>query len=103
MVLGTTISTIDRGHDGNELSLDAGLELLANRQRRVLLGFFCDSNREVASIDELVTEIIDEEATITGSARVTILFRPRCTMSTVILIHRDRFGRRPTDPRGSML
>ncbi|WP_425498616.1 DUF7344 domain-containing protein [Natrinema salinisoli] len=57
---------MDSGPDSDELSVDTCLELLANRQRRVLLRFFCDSNRDRASIDELVTEIIDEEAAATG-------------------------------------
>lgn len=49
-----------------EPSLDACLELLANRQRRVVLQFFLASERDHAPFDELVAAIIDAEAERTG-------------------------------------
>lgn len=52
-------------HTG-DLSLDACLELLANHQRRAIVGMFLDHDRSQAPIDEVIAEIIDVEATKTG-------------------------------------
>lgn len=56
----------DRTDQVGALSLDACLELLADRQRRLILGFFLDSGREHAPVDEIVSEIITDEARATG-------------------------------------
>lgn len=56
----------DGVRSGNELSLDACLEVLANRQRRAVLGYFLEADTDNATIDELVAEIIDAETRATG-------------------------------------
>lgn len=48
------------------LSLDACLELLANQQRRTIVGMFLESQTDQAPIDEVITEIIEAEAARTG-------------------------------------
>ncbi|WP_226479135.1 DUF7344 domain-containing protein [Natrinema amylolyticum] len=55
-------------HDsnGSNLSLDACLELLANRQRRAIIEFFLDSETDHVPIDELISTILDEEVSATG-------------------------------------
>lgn len=50
----------------DELSLDACFELLSNRQRRVILEFFLESETGHAPIDELISEIIRDQADLTG-------------------------------------
>lgn len=52
--------------DGADLSLDACLELLSNRQRRAIVGHFLETDSDHAPVDELIAEIIDAEATVTG-------------------------------------
>jgi len=52
--------------DTNTLSLDACLELLANRERRVILGYFLAEGVDHASVDEVTSEIIDDQTTATG-------------------------------------
>ena len=56
----------DQVHHTDDLSLDACLELLSNRQRRVILQYFLDSEENHAPVDELISEIISEEAARTG-------------------------------------
>lgn len=56
----------DRSADGETLSLDACLELLANRQRRTMVRFFLENGTDHAPVDELITAIIDEEEAKTG-------------------------------------
>ncbi|MFC7138401.1 ArsR family transcriptional regulator [Halosimplex aquaticum] len=53
-------------HSTDDLSLDACLEVLSNHQRREILRFFHDSDTDHAPVDELITEIIDAEANVTG-------------------------------------
>lgn len=70
-----------------ELPLDTCLELLANRQRRRILGFFVDSERDHAQIDEIVGEILDGEAGMTGE-------RPShdTVAATLFHVHLPRFA-----------
>lgn len=56
----------NRDSPTNSLSLDACLELLANRRRRVIVGFFLDSDQDHAPVEEVIAEILDEEAERTG-------------------------------------
>lgn len=77
----------DQVHDVGTLSLDACLELLSNRQRRVILQFFLESEADHASIDELISEIISEEANRTGE-------RPGhdSVASTLFHVHLPKFA-----------
>lgn len=70
-----------------DLSLDACLELLANRQRRVILQYFLDSSSDHAPVDELIAEITDDEATRTGE-------RPGhdSVASTLFHVHLPKFA-----------
>ncbi|SFS12754.1 hypothetical protein SAMN05216559_4119 [Halomicrobium zhouii] len=81
------MSPDDPVHDVGTLSLDACLELLSNRQRRVILEFFLDSETNHASVDELISEIINEEASRTGE-------RPGhdAVASTMFHVHLPKFA-----------
>jgi len=81
------MSQHDRGSGGQELSLDACLELLANRQRRRILEVFDDGDLDHASIDELIAEIIEAEIGATGE-------RPGhdTVASTLFHVHLPKFA-----------
>jgi len=49
-----------------ELSIDATLEILAQRERRYILSYLTDSSEEVATTDELVEHILQRESERTG-------------------------------------
>lgn len=54
----------DTGEDTrqtSELSVDATLEILAQRERRYILSYLADSSEEIASTDELVEHIVQAE------------------------------------------
>ena len=70
-----------------KLSLDACLELLADRQRRVIMRTFLDSDTDHASIDELISAISSEEAARTGE-------RPGhdSVASTLFHVHLPKFA-----------
>lgn len=50
----------------SRLSVDATLELLAHRHRRALLSYFVDSDEDAASVDEIVSRIIEVETAASG-------------------------------------
>jgi hypothetical protein len=74
-------------HDVGTLSLDACLELLSNRQRRIILQFFLESETDHAPVDELISEIISDEASRTGE-------RPGhdSVASTLFHVHLPKFA-----------
>ena len=76
----------NQGRNGQTLSLDGCLELLADRQRRVVLRFFLESDAAHASVDDLVSEIVEEEASVTGErpgrdSVSSVLYHPICRSS----------------------
>lgn len=81
------MSPDDPIQDLGPLSLDACLELLSNRQRRVILQFFLEAETDHAPLDELISEIIDEEASRTGE-------RPGhdSVASTLFHVHLPKFA-----------
>lgn len=53
-------------NDARDPSLETCLELLSNRQRRSIMRFFLDSDRDHATVDELVSAIVEYEGRETG-------------------------------------
>lgn len=49
-------------HKTPELSLDAVLEILSQRERRSILNYLVDSSEEVIPIDDVVEQIVQDEA-----------------------------------------